>query len=517
MADQVRVAPDRRREVAVARRLQPVVADVARRVVRLLERSQHERGERRAAAPGAAHVRVDQPRDLAHQIARLLRRHRVRERRRRHVERGELRDQVLDACRVGPLVDAVERRQLARLQQPGDRLVCGDHQVLDQAVRLGLLARRQPGHVALVREVELRLDGLHGQRPARLPCRVERRRGGTRGLQRPSPRGLCELLAGEDTIDARVVQPRVGADQRAVECGAHHGRPVEVELDRDREPVLMRDQRAGVVGERLGQHRLDLAGDVHARRAPERLPVDGRAGRHVRGDVGDVHPDADRAALEPLGADRVVVVACGRRVDRERRQIAQVAAGGVVAHPLGGGTRLTLDLRVEAAPQAAVEHQRLEHVARDVRAADPPQHAPVAGARAGRRDQHEVAGAGVRIRFRPVDVHPPPAGEEGLGGEEAAAPLEHRDDRRGAAASSSAERAGCGGTRLAAGAHVCWRATVLTATSSASSRSWVLVSSSALTSGWMPAPCLTPPPPRLRPLGVKYSPTVMSSAPPLES
>src|SRR5262249_12096007 len=38
----------------------------------------------------------------------------------------------------------------------------------------------------------------------------------------------------------------------------------------------------------------------------------------------------------------------------------------------------------------------------------------------------------------------------------------------------------------------------------------------AFTSGVTPAPRLTPPPPRLRPLGRKYSPTVMSSAPPLD-
>ena len=37
------------------------------------------------------------------------------------------------------------------------------------------------------------------------------------------------------------------------------------------------------------------------------------------------------------------------------------------------------------------------------------------------------------------------------------------------------------------------------------------------TSGMMPLPCETPLPPRLRPLGVKYCPAVMSSAPPLES
>jgi hypothetical protein len=50
----------------------------------------------------------------------------------------------LDRARLGPLVDAVERRHLARLEQRRDRLVGGDHQVLDQPVRLGLLARHEP-------------------------------------------------------------------------------------------------------------------------------------------------------------------------------------------------------------------------------------------------------------------------------------------------------------------------------------------------------------------------------------
>ena len=215
-----------------------------------------------------------------------------------------------------------------------------------------------------------------------------------------------------------------------MERGAHDARAVEVELDGDREAVLVRDERARVVGERLGQHRLDLAGDVDARGAAVRLAVDRRAGRHVRGDVGDVDPDPHDAAVEPLGADRVVEVARGRRVDRERRQVAQVAPRGVVADLLGRRARLALDERVEAAPQAAVEHQRLEHVARDVGPADAREHPAVAGARPARRDEHEVAGAGVQARLRAVDVDPPPAREERLGGQEAAAPLEHRDDGR---------------------------------------------------------------------------------------
>ena len=141
MADQVGIAPDRRGEVAVARRAQSGVADVARRVVRLLERAQHQRREGGAAVPAPAHLAVHQMRDLRHQVGRLLRGHRLRARRGRHVERGQLVGEVLDARRLGPLVHAVERRQLARLKQRRHRLVGGDHQVLDQPVRLGLLAR----------------------------------------------------------------------------------------------------------------------------------------------------------------------------------------------------------------------------------------------------------------------------------------------------------------------------------------------------------------------------------------
>ncbi|HTE59719.1 MAG TPA: hypothetical protein VK631_05165, partial [Solirubrobacteraceae bacterium] len=86
-------------------------------------------------------------------------------------------------------------------------------------------------------------------------------------------------------------------------------------------------------------------------------------------------------------------------------------------------------------------------------------------ARAGRRDQHEVARPGVQALLGPVDVHPPPAGEEGLCGEEAPAGLEHGDDRLGAA--PGGPLAGARGRRLAARlTHVDSRATVLTATSS---------------------------------------------------
>ncbi len=270
---------------------------------------------------------------------------------------------------------AEQRRQPAGLEQRRDRLVGGDHQVLDQPVRLGLLARGLLGHVALARERELRLDRLDRERAARLPRILQRGGGAARGGQRLRPRRARALGTGEDPVHPRVVQALVGADDRAVEGAAAQPRPVELELDRDREPVLVGHERARAVGEHLGQHRLDRAGHVDARGAPERLAVDGGARLHVVRDVGDVHPHPHGAVGEHLGGDRVVEVARGRRVDRERRQRAQVQPAGclLLGRALGGGARLALDVRLEAPPQPAVEQHRLHDVARHVRAPDPPQ------------------------------------------------------------------------------------------------------------------------------------------------
>ena len=83
-----------------------------------------------------------------------------------------------------------------------------------------------------------------------------------------------------------------------------------------------------------------------------------------------------RSSPSRCGGDRVVEVARARRVDRERRQRAQIApAAGDRTDVVGPGggrlARLVLDRRVERAPQPAVDHQRLDHVARHVGAPDP--------------------------------------------------------------------------------------------------------------------------------------------------
>src|SRR5262249_45187629 len=159
-----------------------------------------------------------------------------------------------------------------------------------------------------------------------------------------------------------------------------------------------------------------------------------------------------------------------------------------------GLARGALDAGREAPRQPAVDHQRLDDVARDVGLAqDALDLRPPAAA----AQHHERPHAGVAVavhRDRAVAVATV-AREERDPDEEAAALLEDRDG---------------------AALHCVSPASVCSARFSASSR-FVLGLSTAWTSGWIPAPGLTPPPPRLCPSGVKYWPAVMSSAPPLSS
>ncbi len=315
--------------------------------------------------------------------------------------------------------------------------------MLDQPVRLGLHAALDRGHVAVAVEGELRLGRLDRERALALPLGLQRGGGGPRRAQRLGPRLLRLLLPGEDAVDLLVVEARVGADRRAVEGDASDDGAVQLQLDRDREPVDVRPQRAGVVREPLRQHRLDLAGHVDGGRALERLAVDQVAGADVSGDVGDVDPDPPALLPQRLHRDRVVEVLRRRRVDREGRQLAQVAAAVDLDRPRIA--RGPLDGRVEAALEAAVEHQRLEHVGGDVGPAEPAHDLRVSLAAAvADPQQHEVAVVAGAIA---VDDRPRAAAEERLADHEAAALLEDRDELaalRLPAARSRARSRGCG-------------------------------------------------------------------------
>jgi hypothetical protein len=106
-------------------------------------------------------------------------------------------------------VDAVQARHAALLEQACDRLVRGDHQILDEPVRLGLDARKYLADVSLLIEGDLRLVRVDDERAAALTLLPQRRRGGAGHAQGLAPRLARGLPAGEDAVHAAVVERNV--------------------------------------------------------------------------------------------------------------------------------------------------------------------------------------------------------------------------------------------------------------------------------------------------------------------
>ena len=421
MRHEVRVAPDRRGEVAVARAPQPGVAEVARRVVRLLERraarARRTRAGRAPRAPRCARSRRPRRRPAAASSARAAAASGCRGSR---------------AGRPGSSTDCGSGRSCTRYsvgsrrsaEVAGHLLVREDHQHLDHAVRLGLLLVAHAGDVAVGVELEGRLGGAE----------LERRRARSRSAaatsrasrERLAPGLLGAAAPGEQLVDLAVGQPPVAADQRAVEATRVVTSAPSISISTVTASLSSPGpQRAG-----LGS-RAPRAASARPRRARTRSCRAGSAsrssappGRTYARHVGDVHPDAHAAVLAP-------------RRDRRRRspcassgsivKVGQLASGPRARRPATGsrGRPPPRPRRArEAAAQTAVEHQPLDHVARAVRAAERAEDARAALPAA---HQHEVADSGAAALHRRCAGR---GAEERLGHEEAAALREHGDQRQ---------------------------------------------------------------------------------------
>ena len=257
------------------------------------------------------------------------------------------RDQLLAARR---LVDAVHDRRLLRLQRPGCGDVGGDHEILDQPVRVEPVARRDRRDAALFVEHHAALGDVELERLALVaggeqgaPCapkRLERgadqflrngafdlgHRAGRRAdldrfLARGVDRGL-RILVGNVCSDANLGARKSPAFERAV-LG-------DLEVAGHRRADLPFLQRADVGRQFLGQHRHDAVGEIDAVAARPRLAVELGAGADVEADVGD-GDDRLPAALVVLvvvrrGPDGVVMVARIGGIDGDDRQMRQVLA-----------------------------------------------------------------------------------------------------------------------------------------------------------------------------------------------
>jgi hypothetical protein len=399
------------------------VADVAVRVIRLLERAQHERCIRRPAVAAPLGLARDHPTRLRDELGSLGGREALGQRRRRQIERGEPLEQHGHPLRVGALVHAIQGHRAPTVAELGDPLVGEDHQLLDQAVGLGLGHGARPDHRAVGVELELRLGGRHLKRAART---VLGQPGGRRArcLERLGYRLGRALVAREEAVELVVVEPCVRADQAAVE--ARRARTAvrgEDDLRGDDESLRARGEAAGVVRERRRQHRLDGPGDVGAVGASQRLRLERRARTNVSADVGDMDPEANLVALS-AGRDRVVEIVGARRVDREGREAAEVAPAVIGLSGVGGSAiRGRRERSVEAALEASLDDQGRGHVGGPFGAAESAQRSGTAGVPFG---EHHVAGPNPDRATGETGLRP--ALEQRLADEESPAPADHPDE-----------------------------------------------------------------------------------------
>ena len=147
---------------------------------------------------------------------------------------------------------------------------------------------------------------------------------------------------------------------------------------------------------------------------------------------------ADRAVVQPLGGDRVVEVARRRRVDRERRQVAQVAARGDVA---GGRCRAPRAPRGRRPGRSAAAARGRASAPRSRRARRPAGRSGARPCRARARPSAARARGRRRApRGRGRRSIRRPRSKNGVGGQEAPALDEHATTRRAPSARRGAPR-----------------------------------------------------------------------------
>ena len=446
VADQVRVAADRRGEVAVARRRQAGVAEVAVVVVGLLERAQHQAGQRPAAAAGRARTQsADQRRRLAHHLGRLLRGQvALGHRRRRHPERRQLVDQPLDRRRLGPLVDPVQRRDLALGQR--NRATCSLAAIISCSIsRWDSVCSDQLGadHVAVAVEAELGLGASRAPRAGarRAPQRAQRRRRRARRRQRLAPR-LGRALG------ARRRSGRPGRSRAARRSGSASGRstalrtraPGHRHLDGDRRARSSPGhQRAGArwtaaaaasARPRRARRRWSRGGRPRGRRASAAA----RRRRRRRCGPTPATPPSSSASAEIASSKSravtgsIVNVGSSRRSRAPAERVARRRASAACApraRPRGQSAPRSPRSSISAPITSRATSGRPSRRA----------HAwPGATRRGGRcparRRPDSTTRSPTVARLVAADHQPRPGLEERLGDEELALPREHRDPRR---------------------------------------------------------------------------------------
>ncbi len=321
-------------------------------------------------------------------------------------------------------------------------------------MREGVVLRLGVDDVAIVVEQQLHLRQVQHDHAVAVPALLDH--AGERvapaqrldqlvGVRRVGAGVLAgrSLVAVDECLGFKVGEPLVGPDDaRCQPLVEHLALLVERDEGRLGEARHALLQRAHAVGEHLRQHRDHQPGQVHAVAALPRLAVERPVPGHEVRHVGDVHaelPLAGRGIVRD--GDRVVEVLGVRRVDRDREDLLQVLAAGLLLDLLvehAGGLARLLDGALRELGAETVRHD--DRLRLDVRLARLAQHARdhalghvVAVGIVQQLDDHLAADFGV-LHVRVADQHRLVQRAAAGRDEPAAAALEQHADERVAAA-----------------------------------------------------------------------------------
>jgi hypothetical protein len=367
-------------------------------VLRLLERSQHDRLQQFGIRPPLHH------REQFRVVLRL----RLVTATERQAELGQELAQSGELLDRRTFVDAIQRGVLVALQEVRRADVRGEHAFLDDAVGVVAFDAMDVADLAVVAELHLRLDrlevdratpraGLHEDTEELLECAQMRQHG------RQSC-GRFRRRIAERGPDLVVRQTRLRMHHRGMEGIAHDiAAWAEIHLADHAQAIDAGVERTDAVRQRLRQHRDHAPREVHRVAAVGRLEVERIAGTHVVAHVRDRDVELETLALG-IAVDRIVEVARRLAIDRDERQIAQIDTAGEIAFRdrQGDGLRTRFGFRAEHVRHLVLAHRDLDLHAGIGRITQHLDDVPDRGAVARRllHEPHDHDLAGLRVRSR---------------------------------------------------------------------------------------------------------------------
>jgi len=343
--DEVRIPPDRRREVRIELRRQPEVPEAVRLVPRLLHRAQHHRRDDRLFLRAA---------DRFEQILQRARMHLVPFALHDIAEIRHEPDEVQQLLRVRIFVDPVQERHLQPIEMLRHRLVRRQHELLDDHLGDRALALHDIDRLAVLVDDDLRLLEVEVDGAALHPLVAQLQRQLLHQLEHVDEARVPLLQLGI-VVDQYFAHIRVGHPLRRPNDARENIMPhhpqrlfIELHLARQRQPVDLRVERTDSVRQPVRQHRNDPVDEIDAGAAAVGLLVERRIFLHIIPDIRDMDPEQIIAVRQSLDAHRVVQVLRVLAVDRDDRLWSQIAPalrgnlflGDPVRHRLGLGHHL---------------------------------------------------------------------------------------------------------------------------------------------------------------------------------